>query len=327
MRRIVILAALIAFGLALLLVRPGDKNRVRSELTVPVESSKEVARVSSLAVRPPAALIQVPESLRAIISTNAPYPKRLKAMEALGKHLSSEEVAALTAYLQQRGVAVGLTAQADSALKNEVLNTLLSQEPPIAGLPEFLAGLYQDRYQNAVMRDYAIQHLHSWYQNAMTPAEGACRPDAGDLARQKQATQQLFWDALKETDSSIAGTALLALSDLAVQEPLIDASAVKSAALKLAQDSGTGTLSRITALQVCARMGVAEALPMAFKLAQNSGDVALQIPAIAALGQLGGPAELAWLQSVDRQANPRLIPALETAQKTINKRLASAISR
>jgi hypothetical protein len=58
-------------------------------------------------------------------------------------------------------------------------------------------------------------------------------------------------------------------------------------------------------------MGVADALPVARNLAENAPQTALRIPAIAVLGQLGGAAELAWLKTIDLQANPRLaVPVL-----------------
>jgi hypothetical protein len=120
------------------------------------------------------------------------------------------------------------------------------------------------------MRDYALQHIPPVYQRANT--------------QEKLDLQNVLWQATAETDSSIAGTSLLTLLELTAADPAVDRGRVADAALKLAADNRTGELSRITAVQVCGRMNVDQALPVVEQLAQEAPSMPLRIAATAALG-------------------------------------------
>ena len=48
--------------------------------------------------------------------------------------------------------------------KNEIMNVLRNQNKQPAELAEVLIKIYQDRAQDVVIRDYAVQHLSSWYE-------------------------------------------------------------------------------------------------------------------------------------------------------------------
>jgi HEAT repeat protein len=186
------------------------------------------------------------------------------------------------------------------------MDKLTSQAALPKDLVQVLVAIFQDPAQDVVMRDYAVQHMRPTYVQA--------GPEQRDIL------QQALWYALTETDSSIAGTALLALQDLARDYKEIAPDRLGEAALNLAGDERCGELSRITAVQVCGRLGLQQAGPLLLQLAQNAASVPLQIASIAALGDVGDETARSYLQQRAGQADPRLQPALQTALNKINKR-------
>jgi HEAT repeat protein len=187
-----------------------------------------------------------------------------------------------------------------------MMDKLTAQAALPADVAQVLVAIYQDPAQDVVMRDYAVQHLNPAYVQAGL--------------EQRTILQQALWSAVTETDSSIAGTALLALQNLAQDHKEIDPDTLGEAALNLAGDGRCGELSRITAVQVCGRMGLNQAAPLLLQLAQTAESVPLQIASIAALGDVGDEAARNNLRQLASQADPRLRPALETALKKMNKR-------
>lgn len=142
-----------------------------------------------------------------------------------------------------------------------------------------------------------------------------------------------YWDAVKETDNSIAGTALMGLSRLAADDLEIDGEKVAQTALALArgtimhQPSSIIThspstipssppiseLTRISALRVCADLELETVLPLARCLAEEADNIPLQIVAIAALGDVGGLQEELLLRSIIREVASPLLPAARSA--------------
>ncbi len=264
------------------------------------------------------------ERIAPLVQAGATYAERVELLKRLGATLASEEVGALYDFLREPGLADGLIAPFSHGLKDAVMITLENQQPSLADWPEFLIGLYQNHALHPVVRDYALQHLRTWYwRNAERGAHAEMRDAVERIPpeAQREPARDAFWQALAETDSSIAGTALLALRELSSLDPAVEAEAVREAALRLAAGSRHGPLARITALQVCARMGVAEALPLAEKLARESEHLPLRIAAIAALGQLGGAPEVTILENLAATSPQNLQPALGAAITSLRARL------
>lgn len=251
----------------------------------------------------------VPESVRPIVTKVAAIPiaERIKRVRTLPANLAAPEVGALQGYLLASAHSGAVSRPNENWLRNEIMDKLAGQSTLPAGFPRVLPTIYQDPAQDIVMRDYAVQHITPVYPRAS--------------AEEKITLQQTLWSAVAETDSSIAGTALLALYDLAQDHREFDPGQLGEAALKLAGDDRCGDLSRITALQICGRMGIDQAAPLVLQLAQNAGSVPLRISAIAALGEVGDEAARNYLRQLASQSEPRLRPALETALKKMNDRL------
>ncbi len=251
----------------------------------------------------------IPESVRSIVAAvpALPFAERVKTVRALSANLTAQEVHAFYEYLLAPAASGGENRPNENWLRNGIMDKLAEQRALPAGLVQALVAIYQDPAQDIVMRDYAVQHMTPVYARAS--------------AEEKTTLQQTLWQAAEETDSSIAGTALLALRDLAQDHREFEPDKLGEVALRLAGDERSGELSRITALQICGRLGLNQAAPLLLQLAQQGGSVPLQISAIAALGDVGNDEARNYLRQLAAQPEPRLRPALETALKKLNGRL------
>ena len=254
--------------------------------------------------------------VQTIVDTGAAYPTRLNAIRSLSGHLTDEDWAVLQPFLlKPDGLDKGQLGQ---VVKNELLDALCAQNPPPAGLGDVLTRMYRDQQQNKVIRDYAVQHLPPYYEQ-LTLQPGN--------AETEQAVQNVLWEAVNETSDSIGGTALLALQRLSQQNPGVDQGKIATTALQMARDNNASELAHITAFQVCAQLGTADALPVVLQAAQNGETIPVRMSAIGALGLLGGTREIPFLNSVLAGTEDRLKPAAQRALEQITTRQTQLASR
>ncbi len=149
----------------------------------------------------------IPERLRLAFDAAISFRERVDAVRAIRGPLTDAERDAFYRYLRVPANEPQNQVNEDW-LRNELLDKFVQQEDLPAGLPDLLVAIYQDHDQDAVMRDYAVQH--------MAPAYERAAPE--DRAK----LQAAIWDATGETDTSIAGTALLALLDLSQSGSSLD---------------------------------------------------------------------------------------------------------
>jgi hypothetical protein len=247
-------------------------------------------------------------AIQKIVDGRASYEERLKAIHSLSGQLTGADWKVLQPFLlQPDGLDKGQLGQ---VLKNELLDVLCALNPPPAGLGDVLAQMYRNPQQDEVIRDYAVQHLGAYYEQ-MTG-----QPDSAQV---EQAVQKVLWEAVRETDDSIGGTALLALKRLSQEYHEFDQGKVASTALQMANDNNAGELSHITAFQVCAQLGTADALPVVLAAAQNGETISVRMSAIGALGQLGGPEQISFLNDVLAGTEDRLKPAAQHALEQIQQ--------
>ncbi len=258
----------------------------------------------------------IPPVLQPLLNVETDYSDRLRTALALTPHLDEQHLDALVAYLRQHGPTEDLAGMRERFLKNRVMDVLIEQTDKSAEATEALVALYHDREQDPAVRDYAIQHLGAFYTDA--PRE------------QRRQIAAVLWEATSETDSSMAGTALLALNRIVAggeaspAVPEVGAERVAQVARDLAGNDHCAEASRITALQVCALLALIDAAPVALRVAQSTDSIPLKLSAIAALGQLGDAQALLWLEELAQDIdNPRLRPAAETALSRIRNRLAA----
>jgi len=262
-------------------------------------------------------------AIYAIVDDQADYSRRLAAIETLaGKKLGDADRDGLYAFLGKKS---GQDSdQMEQVVKNRLMDVLCALDPPPPGLLDLLTQIYHAPDQNGVLRDYAVQHVVAFYQQLEIATTLAPQDKSDGLS----AARKVLWDALSETDSSIAGTALLGLTRLSRENPgAFDSRQIGVVAEQMAGSGTSGELTRITAIQVCAQLNVQDALPGVLQAAQNGETISVKISAMGALGQLGGPEQVPFLNRVLAGTEDRLKPAAQHALEQITTRQTQLAGR
>lgn len=220
-----------------------------------------------------------------------------------GRDLSPEDAASLLRHIQSAQPAGRKTALWEHEV-NSTLNALRAQPGLVPGLTEALLAMAKDS-ENPVLRLYALQHIAQVHSRE-TPE-----------AREK-IERALVEHALDDT-RQMAGAALGFLGDI---EPtsLTDATQEKLAAraVDLVRDPNVPIDVRVSAIHACAAAGNETAIPSLRETAADpSANTVERRAAIHALGQLGGPDELAFLTALSSD-HPALKPAINPALKQLS---------
>ena len=205
-----------------------------------------------------------------------------------------------------------------AALKNDIMNLLRNQEPPVEGLAETLIAMFEGRgisthnssthnspthpHPPAVL-DYCIQHL------------GAMLDELDEKGRLR--VRAVLVKAAKRTKQPYAGTALYSLAKdmraTAVQE-----GELKRLMLDLCKP-GVNNIARIAAIQLAGQRGYAEALPvLRDTLSGEKRDAVLDTVCIGSVGLLGNADDIALLERF--RGDARRSAAVEAAIKRIKGR-------
>ena len=231
----------------------------------------------------PSPLILPEELARQTSDAGIPEPQYPGALEqdmesllGLKRDLRAQERQDVYDYLDQTQYAESpreMTLQ--HVLKNDLMERLCLQRVPPEELTGKLAAIYQNQEQSPVVRDYALQHLAFWHEKAPSPAA-------------REEIFEILWDALDDSRSSMAGTALLGIFHIhnkqATTEP--DRDRLKSAALQLALSEETAPQARATAVRLCGQMGVSAIRPLILKVIQSGDDTMLVRASKAAAADL-----------------------------------------
>ena len=264
-----------------------------------IRSSRTEVVSAGHSVRPQTALV-FPESrqtdvrfgvIRTIIDLKADILTRQKAARALPRNLSPDNRKPLMAFLAAAHAED--SGQAGHVLKNDIMDALVGQSDPDRGLAQLLVGIYQDTAQNSVIRDYALQHLALLSQQL----DGPIAWDASLVQTQQKLIQDTLWQAAEARDSSMAGTALLGLTQISETHPELDRTRLGQAAIAMA-DANVDEAARVTAFQVCARLHVSDALPVTVKAAETDSSSIVRTSAIGALGLFGNADDIPILNQI-----------------------------
>jgi hypothetical protein len=237
--------------------------------------------------------LPVASALHEILETDRlPFPARLEAIHGLPQDLGGPEVEAISAFLRSPPPDSGGVVE-----KNDLLNVLRAQATPPTGFTRLLADICRDPRQDDVLRDYALQHAVLWY----------AKSENQDLVI------EMLRDALTETQTSMAGTALTGLHTLFERHQAVEASLVRQAALDILANPAAGELARITSLRIAGALRLEDALPAAREVLQGTASVPLRIAALATVGDLGSRADLATLSEIESKQDQRLEAAVHRA--------------
>ncbi|MGN0855452.1 MAG: hypothetical protein ACI4R9_08035 [Kiritimatiellia bacterium] len=248
------------------------------------------------------------------------YEARNDALRSIARRrdLPEKDVAALIAYLRWADNAMRVERVA--ALKNDVMNLLRNQEPPVEGLAETLMGMIEgkggdcggaagvralpgDTVHPPVVIDYCIQHL------------GAMVNELDDAKRSR--VREVFVRAAREKTKPYAGTALYSLAEdkraTAAQE-----GELKRLTLALCKPEANHA-ARIAAIQLAGERGFADALPVLREtLSAQSRDAVLDTVCIGSIGFLGNADDITLIERF--KGDSRRAAAVEAAIKRIKGR-------
>ena len=247
------------------------------------------------------------------------YEARNDALRSIARRrdLPEKDVAALAAYL--RSLDSAMRVERVAALKNDVMNLLRGQEPPVAGLAETLIAMFdgndisthnspthnsQTRQHPPAVLDYCIQHL------------GAMQNGLDEATRRR--VRDVFVRAAGDTCQPYAGTALYSLADDKRATRLDDAELRRLTVALCRPDANNA--ARIAAIQLAGERGYAEALPLVREtLSGPRRDAVLDIVCLGTLGLLGDTGDL-QLASQFANHDARRAVAAEAAIKRIKER-------
>ena len=232
------------------------------------------------------------------------YEARNDALRSIARRrdLPKEDVAAMIDYLASTNDP--LRAERVAALKNDVMNLLRNQEPPVESLAETLIAMFDCGAHPPAVLDYCIQHL------------GAMQGGLDGTTRRR--VRALLAMAARRKNMPCAGTALysLAADRRATPQQLEE---LKRLTLALCA-ADANTAARIAAIQLAGERGYGEALPILRKaLSSPRRDAVLDIVAIGSVGLLGDSSDISRLSHFIK-CDSRRAPAAEAAIRRINER-------
>lgn len=250
--------------------------------------------------------------IRMIIDVKADTLSRQNAIRALPRDLIPEYRKDLTDFLTARHAEDD--SQTGHVLKNDIMDALVGQKTPGRGLLDLFSGIYHDKTQNIVIRDYAMQHLALLSERLDSPTVW----DPSLVQAQQKLIQDTLWQCAEERGSSISGTALLALTRISETHSEVDRIRLGQAAIAMT-DVEVDEAARVTAYQICARLQVSSALPLAITAAQSDSSSIVRTSAIGALGLFGNAGQLPILNQI-AEHNARFKPVAMLAMKKIQER-------
>lgn len=192
---------------------------------------------------------------------------------------------------------------------NVVLNALRLQENDVPGLTDFLLAT-AERHQSRILRLYAMQHLALWHHQEPS-------------AEKRREIVSLLERMAEEPGAETAGAAVMFLNDLGAGERGDDMDhkqeSLSRVALRLAEDPSAKQDVRISALHTCSERRMAEALPVARRIAADSSLVTpLRKAAIHCIGGLGTKDDISLLVALEKQ-NATLRPATGPAIRSLDR--------
>ncbi len=311
MRRVILVVALPVIAIVAIAVMVCHATRHGEPPAPPVRKPSPVRVVESS--RTPAGASRAPWRVDAssavkVICGDDPatadrYEARNDALRSIARRrdLPEGDIAALMAYLASTNDILRVERMA--ALKNDVMNLLRNQNPPVDGLAEMLISMFDCKAYPPVVIDYCIQHL------------GAMQNELDDSAR--KVVREVFVKAARQTKQPYAGTALYSLAD--------DKSATAAQERELRRltialcKPDANNVARIAAIQLAGQRGYSEALPiLRDTLSGVHRDAVLDMVSIGSIGLLGNKDDAALLSRF--ASDSRRAAAVEAALNRIKER-------
>ncbi len=290
-------------------------------------AAPEVALTNLRRPSPPPQRVAPPVTrLDFLTDLGQPYQVRINLLRStLATDCSEPEIRYLYQLLAQ-GAAKAEVPEHGYVIANEMMAALLGHETDPTRFADKLTALISDPQQPEVVRDYAVQYLASWLNPRSAQATQVLAAPSPEIAAQilKSLVTAATDPALSQT--TIPGTTLMMLADLTRSGSGVDCrESIATLRPWLGQALAYGsTLSqsvRVSAVIAAGVLAPDEFRPTLRKIAyQPDGSAALQLPALASLGQSGEAADLPQLQKI-AATQPALAYAAADACRVLTTRL------
>ena len=187
---------------------------------------------------------------------NIPHRKMLEE-PTVARHIASqiESEEKMSLQVSAEEIDPGTSPAELASEKNQVMDELLNQPQIPSDYADVMIGLYRDKSQDVLTRDFAVQHIGLYAQTLARRGEY----DA-DNAESRKLRSALF-DAAGETRTIIAAAAFRALADMSVFDSRIDAGRLDSLLAACTADASSDPASRAMAVQLCGERRVRSSRP------------------------------------------------------------------
>ncbi|MEM6885865.1 MAG: hypothetical protein AAF571_12620 [Verrucomicrobiota bacterium] len=259
------------------------------------------------------------------------YTQWKDMIAALGiEQLEDGELEGWHQFLLDPDLPAGLNENQYRFLVNQLLNRLRRIDD-IESLVLVLADVYRNPGQDLLVRDYAIQHMGLsmgtliGQQQLQSPGSPQSAVN-GEWLEMKNEVEEVLWAAVEETNTSISGTALLALENMVQRvdfwdEPEKARARLARVAIDIANNEQASVVARITALQVAAKGEQADrVLEAARTIAGSSQNHVLRASAISVLGMRGTAEDQKLLLELLNRGDSRLQVAVRSALEKMDQR-------
>jgi len=348
-------SALLVVAVVAVVVASRNRRQPLPSPDVPVAASPAEVRVKAVERKPEPSDHEVVEASTAVAvvcgadaTTADRYEARNDALRSIARRrdLPKNDVDALLVYLRKADDAIRIERVA--ALKNDVMNLLRNQEPPVEGLAETLIAMIEGRpvagfgrsgragvpspaavadgtaTLPARSRDTDGDGTPSLPGNTIHPPAvidyciqhlGAMVNEIDDNERRR--VREVLVRAARQVKQPYAGTALYSLAE-DKRATVAQEGELKRLTLALCKP-GVNNVARIAAIQLAGQRGYAEALPVLREtLSGGKRDAVLDTVCIGSIGLLGTADDIAILERF--RGDARRSAAVEAAIKRIKER-------
>lgn len=275
---------------------------------------------------PPAPPVPPVTRLDFLTDLGQPYQVRINLLRSmLATECSEPEIRHLYQLLAQ-GAPKAEVPEHGYVIANDIMAQLLGHETDPSRFAAKFIALIADGQQPEVVRDYAVQYLASWLNPRVAQATQVLAAPSPEITAQilKSLVTTATDPAYGQT--TIPGTTLMMLVELTRTGSGVDCSE-SIATLKpwlgqaLADGSALSQSVRVSAVIAAGVLAPDEFRATLRKIAyQPDGSAALQLPALASLGQTGEATDLPQLQKI-AATQPALAYAAADASRVLTTRL------
>ncbi|NQZ59045.1 MAG: hypothetical protein HRT88_16455 [Lentisphaeraceae bacterium] len=245
------------------------------------------------------------------------FKTRMAALNKLTKRIDKNDSKALLEFMQtQYSPDLEMREIAFNAVKNDVLNLLLRQHERVDGVGGVLVDIANDDSYGEMWRDYAIQFMPSYYEQAFD------REQAYENGEDNERDDMLntLWEFAENRESQSSATALLALKDLAGNYQEIEAVRIVETAMDIVNDGTTPLGPRITALRLASNKelqtdeGAAEYFEENVRIiAQTGENIVLRMSAVKTLGEIGNADDVEFLEGMLGHKDKNMVKVAQAA--------------